>query len=241
MATKEEERLRILVATLETEVKTKESKNSVLEAELRSLQRRLARRDNEILKQERELHKLRSVLQQASSLMSTEDTLLSTIQDNFGISNHSALTKKQGVSGQSLSSSQTTAVAKHSKDFRSRTIIKEAILENDFLKNLSQGQVRELVDAMHEKQVPKDCYVIREGDSGSHLYVSGEGEFEVIKDGKVLGRLGSARPSGSWPSSTTASGRPPSRPSRTGSCGPWSAPSSNRSWSPRDSRRRRIR
>jgi hypothetical protein len=36
-----------------------ESKNSVLEAELRSLQRRLARRDNEILKQERELHKLR--------------------------------------------------------------------------------------------------------------------------------------------------------------------------------------
>ncbi len=28
------------------------------------------------------------------------------------------------------------------------------------------------------------------GDSGSHLYVSGEGEFEVIKEGKVLGRLG---------------------------------------------------
>jgi hypothetical protein len=36
-----------------------ESKNSVLEAEIRSMQRRLARRDNEILKQERELHKLR--------------------------------------------------------------------------------------------------------------------------------------------------------------------------------------
>ena len=33
-------------------------------------------------------------------------------------------------------------VAKHSKDFRSRTLIKEALMENDFLKNLSQSQVK---------------------------------------------------------------------------------------------------
>ena len=32
-------------------------------------------------------------------------------------------------------------MAKHSKDFRSRTLIKEALMENDFLKNLSQSQV----------------------------------------------------------------------------------------------------
>ena len=28
------------------------------------------------------------------------------------------------------------------------------------------------------------------GELGSHIYVSAEGEYEVIKDGKVLGRLG---------------------------------------------------
>ena len=28
------------------------------------------------------------------------------------------------------------------------------------------------------------------GDAGSHLYVSSQGEYEVIKDGKILGRLG---------------------------------------------------
>ena len=33
-------------------------------------------------------------------------------------------------------------VAKHSKDFRSRTVIKGALMENDFLKNLYQSQVR---------------------------------------------------------------------------------------------------
>jgi len=191
MTAKEEtDRLKSLVTNLENELKSKENKNSMLEAEIRSLQRRLVRRDNEILKQERELHKLRSVLQQASSLMSQgDDHLLSTIQENHGIS-HIAQQKKQGVSGQSLAVSHDLQITKHSKDFRSRTVIKEAIMENDFLKNLSQGQVRELVDAMHEKQVPKGCYVIREGELGSHLYVSAEGEYEVIKDGKVLGRLG---------------------------------------------------
>ena len=49
--------------------------------------------------------------------------------------------KKQGVSGQSLAVSRDVKITKHNKDFRSRTVIKEAIMENDFLKNLSQGQV----------------------------------------------------------------------------------------------------
>lgn len=187
----EEDRLKAVVGNLENELKTKESKNSMLEAEVRSLQRRMVRRDNEILKQERELHKLRSVLQQANSLMSAgEDHLLSTIQDNYGMTSHANNNKKQGVSGQSLAHSSNISIPKHNKDFRSRTVIKEAIMENDFLKNLSPGQVRELVDAMNEKTVPKGCYVIREGENGSHLYVSGEGEYDVIKDGKVLGRLG---------------------------------------------------
>jgi len=191
MAAKDElDRYKTLVSNLENELKSKENKNSMLEAEIRSLQRRLVRRDNEILKQERELHKLRSVLQQASSLMSQgEDHLLSSIQESAGLS-AIVNNKKQGVSGQSLAVSRDVNIPRHNKDFRSRTIIKEAIMENDFLKNLSQGQVRELVEAMHEKTVAKGCYVIREGELGSHIYVSAEGEYEVIKDGKVLGRLG---------------------------------------------------
>lgn len=188
--TKEEvDRLKALTGTLENELKAKENKNSMLEAEIRSLQRRLVRRDNDILKQERELHKLRSVLQQATSLMSGgEDHILSAVQETAPGSQQAS--KKQAVSGPSLALPRDLKVTKHSKDFRSRTVIKEAVMENDFLKNLSQGQVRELVDAMQEKIVPKGVYVIREGEQGSHLYVSAEGEYEVIKDGKVLGRLG---------------------------------------------------
>ena len=69
-----------------------------------------------------------------------EDHLLSSIQESAGLS-AIVNNKKQGVSGQSLAVSRDVNIPRHNKDFRSRTIIKEAIMENDFLKNLSQGQV----------------------------------------------------------------------------------------------------
>jgi len=188
MVTEEVRLLRTLVQDLETELKTKVSENSVLEAEVRSLQRQLAKRDNEILKQDRELHKLRSVLQQASSLLPSDKDVLA--EEVHSVAGSIALNKKQGVSGQSVQPAANTPVYTVEKDFHSKTLIKEAILENDFLKNLSLTQVSELVEAMHEKKIPKGCYVIREGESGSYLYVAAEGEFEVVKTGKKLGSLG---------------------------------------------------
>lgn len=63
-------------------------------------------------------------------------------------------------------------------------------MDNDFLKNIDSSQTRELVEAMYSRDVAKDEYVILEDDVGSHLFVSAEGEFEVVKDGKVLGIMG---------------------------------------------------
>lgn len=190
----ETERLKVAVGNLEAELKAKESHITVLEAEMRSMQRKMASREAEISRQDRELHKLKSVLQQASTLMSSNSTkndgqnlLLSTIQGY-----HQAITKKQGISGQSVDpdKAKTIATPRVEKDFRSKQLIREAIMENDFLKNLAPSQVREIVDCMDKKRVVAGAYVIREGDSGNHLYVSSEGDYEVIKDGKVLGKLG---------------------------------------------------
>lgn len=66
-------------------------------------------------------------------------------------------------------------------------------MENDFLKNIDSSQVRELVESMYSLEVRQDEYVIREGEAGAHLFVSAVGEFEVIKDGKVLGRMGEGK------------------------------------------------
>lgn len=63
-------------------------------------------------------------------------------------------------------------------------------MDNDFLKNLDSSQVREIVDTVYSKEFEKGSYVIREGEAGAHLFVSAEGEYEIIKDGKVLGKMG---------------------------------------------------
>lgn len=63
-------------------------------------------------------------------------------------------------------------------------------MDNSFLKHLDTSQVREMVDAMYAKEFSAGALVVKEGETGIHLYVSGEGDFEIIKDGKVLGLMG---------------------------------------------------
>ena len=122
---------------------------------------------------------------------SGDDHLLTTIQEHYTMAGQLiSLTKKQGVSGQSVDPAKSFTAPKLDKDIRSKSLIRDALMENDFLKKMSSSQVREIIDCMQLKKVAAGSYVIREGDSGSHLYVSSLGEYEVIKDGKVLGRLG---------------------------------------------------
>jgi hypothetical protein len=56
--------------------------------------------------------------------------------------------------------------------FRSKQLIKDAIMDNDFLKNLDSSQVRELVDSMYPLEYAKGSYVIREGEAGMMLDIS---------------------------------------------------------------------
>ncbi|EFN77617.1 cGMP-dependent protein kinase 1 isoform X1 [Harpegnathos saltator] len=78
----------------------------------------------------------------------------------------------------------------YEKDARSARQIKRAILENEFLGNLEENQVEALVSAMYPKQIPISTLVIREGDIGSHLYVSAEGEFDIYEGNKFQRSFG---------------------------------------------------
>ncbi|KAL9706662.1 hypothetical protein quinque_010180 [Culex quinquefasciatus] len=53
----------------------------------------------------------------------------------------------------------------------SREIIKSAILDNDFMKNLEMTQIREIVDCMYPVQYGAGSLIIKEGDVGSIVYV----------------------------------------------------------------------
>lgn len=76
---------------------------------------------------------------------------------------------------------------------RSKQLIKDAILDNDFLKHLDCVQIRELVESMYSRDVSYGEYVIREKMPGNHLYVSDAGEFEIEVGGKVLGTLSAGK------------------------------------------------
>lgn len=54
---------------------------------------------------------------------------------------------------------------------RSKDLIKEAILDNDFMKNLELSQIQEIVDCMYPVEYGKDSCIIKEGDVGSLVYV----------------------------------------------------------------------
>jgi cGMP-dependent protein kinase len=45
-------------------------------------------------------------------------------------------------------------------------LIRRAILENDFLKNLDQGQIQAVVEAMYSKEYEANHNVITEGETG---------------------------------------------------------------------------
>ena len=74
-----------------------------------------------------------------------------------------ALNKKQGVSGQSVSSSAALTITTVDKDFHTKNLIKEAIQDNDFLKNLTSSQVGIciIIRVLDASLAPKICRVLR--------------------------------------------------------------------------------
>lgn len=74
---------------------------------------------------------------------------------------------------------------------RSIEQIRRAIAANDFLNNMmDKERLQAVIDAMKPTDYKKGSFIIREGDSGSHLYVSAYGQFEVLKAGQVIKKFG---------------------------------------------------
>ncbi|CAH4030076.1 unnamed protein product [Pieris brassicae] len=62
-------------------------------------------------------------------------------------------------------------LVKITKNPKSRELIKGAILDNDFMKNLEMTQIREIVDCMYPVEYAAGSVIIKEGDVGSIVYV----------------------------------------------------------------------
>jgi len=159
------------------------------------MQSLLSKKDARIRELEVENMSLRSQLDKYQSIFN--------IQEQAGIAAAQAATavtpgKKNrktargvGISAepQSLKSLQdltTKTFPSYKKSDKAQDLIRAAIMDNDFMKNLETSQIKEIVDCMYPMEYAKGSLIIKEGDIGSIVYVMEEGKVEVSREGKFL-------------------------------------------------------
>jgi hypothetical protein len=52
-----------------------------------------------------------------------------------------------------------------------REILKNAIYDNDFMKNLDHHHIESIVECMHPVDFANDSLIIKEGDVGNAVYI----------------------------------------------------------------------
>ncbi|XP_078422068.1 protein kinase cGMP-dependent 1b isoform X1 [Cetorhinus maximus] len=148
------------------------------------LELELDQKDDLIQRLQNELDKYRSVIKPASK--QSPNQAAGTVQEQR--------TKRQAISAEptafDIQDLSHVTLPFYPKSAQSKELIKEAILDNDFMKNLELSQIQEIVDCMYPVEYGKDSCIIKEGDVGSLVYVMEEGKVEVTKEGVKLCAMG---------------------------------------------------
>nr|ABI97017.1 foraging [Diabrotica virgifera virgifera] len=166
---------------------------------IEELTRQIQSFDREVMREQR-LRDLQQQLQireiEISDLRSQLDKFQSVIRVQNPTSPKGMRPRKQraGISAEPQSEASILELSKqtftvHPKDESSRELIKSALLDNDFMKNLEITQIREIVDCMYPEEYKANDIIIQEGDVGSIVYVLEEGKVEISRENKILHHL----------------------------------------------------
>ncbi|XP_059180181.1 cGMP-dependent protein kinase 1-like isoform X1 [Centropristis striata] len=152
------------------------------------LELELDQKDELIQRLQNELDKYRSVLRPATAQQ------VQAQQQNLVLQPDQHRSKRQAISAEptacDISDLSHVTLPFYPKSPQSKEMIKDAILDNDFMKNLELSQIQEIVDCMYPVDYGKDACIIKEGDVGSLVYVMEEGKVEVTKEGMKLCTMG---------------------------------------------------
>ncbi|KAM6951800.1 cGMP-dependent protein kinase 1-like [Aplochiton taeniatus] len=145
------------------------------------LELELDQKDELIQKLQNELDKYRSVIKPATQQVHKQ------VREQHR-------TKRQAISAEptafDIHDLSHLTLPFYTKSPKSKDLIREAILDNDFMKNLEQSQIHEIVDCMYPVEYSHDSCIIAEGDVGSLVYVMEDGKVEVTKEGVKLCTMG---------------------------------------------------
>lgn len=81
----------------------------------------------------------------------------------------------------------------HPKAEATRLLLREAISNDDFMKNFDSSQIDEIVDLMHPLACREGEEVIVEGGLGKMVYVIESGQLDVTREGRYLSEMSSGR------------------------------------------------
>ncbi|GAV00456.1 hypothetical protein RvY_11299-2 [Ramazzottius varieornatus] len=171
---------------------TKMTKKKETQQTLEELQRRLKMKDEYIERLEHDLREKSEIITRLNSLVDKYQSVFSTSQS---LLSGPKRRRNAGVSAEPLRGTQAMefrkdSIKKYDKGKKSKATIKQAILENDFMKNYDQQEISEIVDCMYYVEYAADELIIKEGEDGKVMYVLEDGEVEVTKDGKKLCSMG---------------------------------------------------
>ncbi|XP_044760116.1 cGMP-dependent protein kinase, isozyme 2 forms cD4/T1/T3A/T3B isoform X2 [Coccinella septempunctata] len=187
--------LKLLLEEKKKELKTKDEAIATLE-------KKLDEKDNLIRHLQNEIDKFRQVVRPLTQRIITNQISLGDelwMRDHAhapGVENtrvqvqNEPRMKRQAISAEPLSlKSGEWQIRKVPKSNASKDLIREAILDNDFMKNLEMTQIKEIVDCMYPEAYKAGSIIITEGDVGSIVYVLEEGTVEVSRDNKYLSTI----------------------------------------------------
>jgi len=155
------------------------------------LQASLAKKEARIRELEVENMSLRSQLDKYQSVFNLQGETVVTPNANVAPVKNRKTNRGVGISAepQSLKSLQDLTAKtfpSYKKSDKAQELIRGAIMDNDFMKNLETSQIAEIVDCMYPMEYAKGSVIIKEGDIGSIVYVMEEGKVEVSREGKFL-------------------------------------------------------
>lgn len=148
-----------------------------------------------IASQEQTINELRTILAQKEDIICQLTSQLDKFKSVLSIQSATLAqprkTRLIGISAEPQSSTSiqdliTNTPQVYQKSQQTKQLIKQAIYDNDFLKNLNHSQVEEITLCMFPVSHAKNSIIIKEGDVGSVVYVMEQGKVEVSKDGKLL-------------------------------------------------------
>ncbi|PAA94469.1 hypothetical protein BOX15_Mlig017055g1 [Macrostomum lignano] len=104
-------------------------------------------------------------------------------------------TRGMGISAEPQSeaalATMSSAVKSFSKTKGTRDIIRQAILDNAFMKNLDNGQISEIIDYMYPVSHKSGAIIIKLGEVGSLVYAIADGSAEVTNTkGEKINEIG---------------------------------------------------